>query len=377
MRARKKAAAESTYSRVAMVLQGGGALGTYQMGVYQALEEANYLPTWFAGTSIGAINAAIMAGNPPEERLAKLDEFWDTISRFEPWPSVPANGAFRRLSNYWGSFQAAVLGQPGFFRPRAVNPWFAPPGAPDATSYYDTGALLETLAEVIDLDRLNAGDTRLSLGAVQVRTGRQVYFDSAREKIGFEHIVASGALPPGFPPVDIGGELYWDGGLLSNTPLDVVLDDEPRVNTLVFMADLFDPVGPAPRTMDDVMERRKDITYASRSHCHIEAYHTMHDLRRAVSALWSRLPAEAQADPEMNRLRMLGCTTTMNVVHLIYRSQSHHNASKDYDFSRASLEEHRAAGYRDARDAIRKKPWARPAPPHVGVVVHEAAPPVP
>jgi NTE family protein len=365
-----EASPSPTYERVALVLQGGGALGTYQVGVYAALEEAGYMPDWVAGTSIGAINAAIIAGNPPGERVDKLDAFWKRIASPDLWPARPPDGPAQRMASLAGSFHAMAFGQPGFFRPRIANPWLAPPGSPDALSFYDTDALRGTLAELIDLERINSGQTRLSLGAVHVMMGRQVYFDSARDAIGLDHILASGALPPAFPPVVIDGEPYWDGGILSNTPLDIVLDDAPRVSTLCFMADLFHPAGPEPATMDEVMARHKDIAYASRSYRHIEGYRVTHNLRRAVTALWSRLPAEMQNDPEMMRLRSFGCTTTMNIVHFIYRGGDSLTSAKDYDFSAGSLARHRAADYRDAAAEIARCPWHAPAPPHVGVVVH-------
>ncbi|MGH7124603.1 MAG: patatin-like phospholipase family protein [Stellaceae bacterium] len=228
-------------AKVALVLQGGGALGAYQVGAYQALDEAGYEPDWFAGTSIGAINAAIMAGNPRERRLEQLEAFWARICR--PVPFAPADGLSRRLFNTWSAWQTTALGQPGFFEPRPVNPFLSVPGTTQAISYYDTTALRATLESLIDLDRVNSGAQRLSLGAVNVRTGEQVYFDTLRQKLGYEHIMASGALPPAFPPVEIEGEWYWDGGIVSNTPLDVVIEQLPRRSTLCFMIDLFDAGG--------------------------------------------------------------------------------------------------------------------------------------
>jgi NTE family protein len=359
------------YERVALVLQGGGALGAYQVGVYAALEEAGYMPDWVAGTSIGAINAAIIAGNPPGRRLEKLEAFWKRIATPELWPVRPSDGPAQRMASMAGSWHAVAFGQPGFFRPRVVNPWLARPGSPGAVSFYDTDSLRGTLADLVDFDRINGRETRLSLGTVHVTTGRQVYFDNARDEIGVDHIMASGALPPGFPPVVIEGEPYWDGGILSNTPLDIVLDDTPRVSTLCFVADLFDPVGPEPATMDEVMARHKDIAYASRTRGHIEGYRATHNLRRAVNALWQQLPAELRNDPEMMRLLSLGSTTTMNIVHFIYRGGDVLISAKDYDFSAGSLARHRAAGYRDAAGQIARHPWQASAPSHVGVVVHE------
>src|SRR5205814_4961091 len=268
----------------ALVLQGGGALGAYQVGAFQALDEAGYAPEWFAGTSIGAINASIMAGNPPASRLAKLEEFWATICRSLP-VAAPMEGLPRRVFNAWSAWQTMALGQPGFFTWNSLSPWLAPPGTDAAISVYDTRELRGTLERVVDLDRINRREARLSLGAVEIESGRQVYFDNSRQKIGYEHIMASGALPPAFPPIEVDGAWYWDGGIVSNTPLDVIIDELPRRSTLCFMVDLFDSMGALPRVMEDVEARRKDIMYASRSDRSIEAHRQMHNLRRAIMAL--------------------------------------------------------------------------------------------
>jgi NTE family protein len=368
---RKRIDATALPGKVALVLQGGGALGAYQVGAFQALDEAGYAPEWFAGTSIGAINAAIMAGNPPARRLAKLEEFWATICRTMPL-SAPSRSLPRRVFNAWSAWQTMALGQPGFFTWHSLSPWLAQPGTAAAISFYDTRELRSTLEHVVDLDRINQGAVRLSLGAVEIRSGRQVYFDNTRQKIGYEHIMASGALPPAFPPVEVDGTWYWDGGIVSNTPLDVIIDQLPRRSTLCFMIDLFDSMGPLPQVMEDVDARRKDIMYASRSDRSIEAHRGMHNLRRAIMALWDNLPPEAQKDPHLNELGDLGCTTTMHIVRLVHRSESDELASKDYEFSADSIREHREAGYRDARRMLQKPTWLEPVPPDVGVVVHES-----
>jgi len=362
------------FDRIALVLQGGGALGAYQVGVFEALDETGFCPQWFAGTSIGGINAAIMAGNAPGEVGEKLSEFWERISRPDGWPVTPVGDEGRKAAGQWHALETVLYGQPGFFRPRTFGPFLSPPGTPGAISFYDTAPLVDTLAAVVDFGRINDGGPRLTLGAVNIATGRQVYFDSAREAIDARHVMASGALPPGFPPVEIDRELFWDGGVVSNTPLEVVLDDEPRVSTLCFMVDLWDPMGPLPRTLDDVNERQKDIRYASRSQRAIASYRRTHNLRRAVMEMWKKLPASARADLELEQLSWLGCTTTMQIVHLIYQNEKYETESKDYEFSRASIAEHRAAGYRDAMRAIAERRWEEPVPPNVGVVVHEYPP---
>lgn len=363
----------ANYKRIALVLQGGGALGAYQVGIFRALDEAGYMPDWIAGTSIGAINASIIAGNAPEDRLAKLKTFWERIETADV-ASLPAPGTeARRLESLANSFRAMTCGQPGFFRPRPVSPWLAKKGTPEALSFYDTGALHDTLTELIDFDRINNGGIRLSLGAVHIKTGAEVFFDNKRTKIGPEHIMASGALPPGLPPVEIDGEMYWDGGIVSNTPLDVVLDDDPRVSTLCFMADLFDPNGPEPKSIDEVVGRHKDIAYSSRSKRHIESYRAIHNMRRMVNALWTELPDEVKKDPEIERMRTYGCTTTMNIVHFTYRCQDTFTVGTDYDFSATALKRHRETGYADAMAEIAVSPWAKQAPEHMGVVVHELA----
>lgn len=366
----KRSRANTPPGQIALVLQGGGALGAYQIGVFQALEEGGYRPNWFAGTSIGAINAAIMAGNAPERRLERLEAFWQDISWNVVAP-VPPDGTFRRTFNVMSAWQTMLLGQPGFFRRRPVSPWLASPGTSAAVSYYDTRELRETLEKLIDLDRINDGAVRLSIGAVNVGTGQQIYFDSLRQRIGYEHIMASGALPPAFPPVEIDGMWYWDGGIVSNTPLDVIIDQEPRRSTLCFMVDLFDSAGPMPKTMADVEDRRKDIMYASRSDKSIDVHRAKHDLRRAVMALWERLPAAAKRNPHLNELAELGCTTTMHIVRLVHRTEPDELASKDYEFSRVSVQEHRAAGYRDTKRMLERPAWLDPVPPDMGVVVHD------
>ncbi len=351
---------------VALVLQGGGALGSYQAGVYEGLAESPYLPDWVAGISIGAINAAIIAGNPPARRVAQLRSFWEKVtSPPSPWgnwlemtlPLFPAQR--RRL----GAASALVFGQDGFFGPRNALAWMAMEGP---TSVYDTDALRSTLESLVDFDRIAAGETRLSIGAVNVRTGNFAYFDSAETRIRPEHIMASGALPPGFPAVEIDGEHYWDGGLVSNTPLQYVLEKIPRRSRLTFQVDVFHARGPAPANLSDVAEREKDIRYSSRTRAATDTVRLQHDVRHNINTLWEKLPAELRDTPEGRFLYHFGCVTTMDIAQLIYRPDECQGHSKDYDFSRGTMEERWAQGRRDAEATLLAAPWLAPMPPELG-----------
>lgn len=359
------------YARVALTFQGGGALGAYQAGVYEALAETGLAPDWVAGISIGAVNAAIVAGNPPERRVEKLRAFWELVSENPvALPPIAVDG-FRESYNRLSAAMTVLFGQPGFFRPRPLPPWLHPPGSDGATSVYSTDLLHGTLEQFVDFDLLNAGPTRLSVGAVAVRTGNFAYFDSAREPITPKHVMASGALPPGFPAVEIDGELYWDAGLVSNTPLQYVLDDSPHISTLVFEVDLFSARGREPRNLAEVLARQKEIVYSSRTRENTDSFRRLHDLRRVVCKLIERMPPALQRDPEIRALRGLGSDAVMNIVHLIYRGKAYESQSRDYEFSRSSMEEHWRAGYDDTRRTLRHPEWLEPPPPHVGVVVHD------
>ena len=275
----------SAPQRRVLVLQGGGALGSYQAGVVEALTAARVEPHWVTGISIGAINAALIAGNPPDRRLERLRAFWEQatsgpfISPLIGWTPI------RSFVNQMSAATVATFGVPGFFTPRIAAPPLWPPGSEQAISVYDTAPLRETLLRLVDFDRINRGDTRLSVGAVNVQTGNAVVFDSARQTIGPEHIMASGALPPGFPPVWIEGEAYWDGGLVSNTPLQFVLDDEQYEDLLIFQVDLFNAHGPMPGNLLEVDEREKDIRYSSRTRLNTDANLRIHKVKTALRAL--------------------------------------------------------------------------------------------
>jgi len=334
------------FARKALVLQGGGALGSYQAGVYDALSRHRDQPQWIAGVSIGAINAALIAGNAPERRVARLREFWEIVSS-GPSQRLPSWMGDRATLNQWSANLASLFGVPGFFKPR-VSPQLLLGGAAPLLSYYDTSPLRETLERLVDFDRINAREMRLSLGAVNVRNGNSVYFDNAVQKIGPEHIMASGALPPGFAPVEVDGEQYWDGGLVSNTPLQYVLDSHPRSEALVVLqVDLFNARGPLPTTLSEVMERQKDITYSSRTRMNTDVLAANMNLQQAIADLIDKLPAGLRNDPSVAAIQSLLTHQPIDIFHLIYRDKPYERDSKDYEFSRATVEEHWEAGARD------------------------------
>lgn len=352
--------------KVALVLQGGGALGSYQAGVYEALAGSDYLPDWVAGISIGAINAAIIAGNAPGERVAKLRQFWEGITAPASaiagcWQGALAAGwaDYRQL----GAASALLLGQPGFFAPRRTMEWLI---GPAPVSYYDTAALKGTLEALVDFDRINAKTVRFSVGAVNVRTGNFAYFDNAEITIRPEHVMASGALPPGFPAIEIDGEHYWDGGLVSNTPLQYVLEYVPRRSRLTFQVDVFPSRGALPTTLAEVAERDKDIRYSSRTRAATDTLRNAHDLRHNINALFEMLPDALRATPEAQFLYEYGCVTTMDIVQLIYRPAEPQGQAKDYEFSRRTMEQRWAAGRADAAAALAASPWLAPMPAEIG-----------
>ncbi len=343
---------------VGLVLQGGGALGSYQAGVYEALSHSEYLPDWVAGISIGAINAALIAGNAPERRVEQLHAFWDLVTRTQPI-------GFFALPTTKQSAPAASLmfGQDGFFRPRAPLDWLM--GTPP-DSYYDTAELHSTLERLVDFDRINAQETRFSVGAVNVRTGNFRYFDNRHDKIGPKHVMASGALPPAFPAVEIDGEFWWDGGLVSNTPLEYVIEYVPRRSRLIFQVDLFPASGAVPHSLEQVGERDKDIRYSSRTRAGTDTMLLQHDLRHNINMLWDNLPPELRTTPEAQYLYNFGCVTTMDIVQLIDRAGDWQGASKDYEFSRQTMQARWARGRADAVATLAASPWLAPMPPEIG-----------
>jgi NTE family protein len=342
--------------QVVVTFQGGGALGAYQAGVYEALHEAGVEPQWVIGTSIGAINAALIAGNAPEHRMERLREFWSRVEH---------NAAY-----------AATLfqGNPAFFAPNP-SAWLSPhlPLGADKAGYYHTGPLRETLAELIDGERIASRVTRLTVGAVNVRDGQMRYFDSREHPVTIEHVMASGALPPAFPAVRIEGEPYWDGGIYSNTPIEAVLDDYPRRDSLIFAVHMWNPDGPEPETMWQVMNRQKDIQYASRASTHIARQKQIHRLRHVIRELAKHLPERARASAEVKELASWGCGTTMHIARLVAPRLDGEDHTKDVDFTPSGIRARWQAGYADTRRMLARAPWSKPVDAMDGVVIHDLA----
>jgi len=367
-----KAGAPAGHGQIVLVLQGGGALGAYQAGCYQAMHEAGLEPDWVIGTSIGAINAAVIAGTAPEHRMERLQALW---RRLEYGVGVAQAAAIPMVGAALANWMTTMTGLQNFFTPNpaafASAHW--PLGAENA-GYYSTDRLRKTLADLIDFDRINAKSTRLTIGAASVRTGEMHYFDSRRCGFGMEHVMASGALPPAFPAVRVEGELYWDGGILSNTPVEAVFDDNPRRSGLVFAVHVWNPHGPEPQTIAEVLSRQKDVQYASRTQAHIARQKQLHRLRHVVAELAAKLPADLRAQPEVKALTAYGCVTQMHVVRLLAPAVGADDQSKDIDFSPSSIKTRWEAGYQEARSVIDRAPWTQPTDPLEGFVLHEVAP---
>jgi NTE family protein len=342
-----------------LVLQGGGALGAYQAGVFESLSKVYREPTWVAGISIGAINAALITGNPPPARVERLREFWNLVSSALPAPLIAANPNpnARESLNEASAGQVMLFGVPGFFKPRFPPAPFQPRGSPEAISYYDTAPLRATLEKLVDFDRINAGAVRLSVGAVNVRTGNFEYFDSSKQAIDARHIMASGALPPGFAPIEIDGEHYWDGGLVSNTPLQYVLDQPGKRQRVVFQVDLFAATGALPTTLPEVTEREKDIRFSSRTRMNTTNELDRQVIAQAAKRLLAKLPPEWHDDPDLRALSRVRSESAVDVVHLIYRSKHYESQSKDYEFSRLSMSEHWEAGSKDMAHTLHEPRW--------------------
>ena len=353
--------ARPPFECIALLLQGGGALGAYQAGVYEALSEAHLPPDWVAGISIGAVNAALIAGNPPHARVEKLREFWNLITAGGPWnaiaqlavsPSVVRGELTRGFMNQLSAGTALLGGAAGFFAPRVPSAWLQPPGSIEATSYYDTAPLKATLERLVDFERINAGATRFSIGAVNVTTGNFLYFDNMTHSIGPEHVMASGALPPAFAAVEVDGEYYWDGGLVSNTLLRWVVDGRPQRDTLVFQVDLWPARGDLPHNMAGVNTRQKEIMYSSRTRAASTRFIETQVLRNCLAELLKKLPPELANGPEIATLRPFADHKVWNLIHLIYHAKGYEGDSKDYEFSRQSMVEHWHAGYTDTTQTL-------------------------
>ncbi len=357
--------------RIALVLQGGGALGAYQVGVFEGLHEVGLEPDWIAGVSIGSINAALIAGNAPEDRLDALTEFWNTVTMRPVWGFRPASDELRRLHNLWSSAATATWGQPGFFTPKPVSPWLQPRDAPGGTSFYDNAPLHETLLQLVDFNRINDGAIRFAVGAVEVATGNFAYFDNANTVIIPEHVIASGALPPALPMTEIGANAYWDGGLVSNTPLQHLLDNIANQNALVFQVDLFSAQGPVPRDMMEVLGRIKDIQYSSRTRLTTDVYKDLYALRIQLRSLLARVPESALTDAERQARRDLAALPAVTIIQMIYQQAVFEGQAKDYDFSRSSMRDHRAAGLRDTRMTVARRDWLAMPTPEEGIVTHD------
>jgi len=357
--------------QIVLVLQGGGALGAYQLGVYQAMHEAGIDPQWVVGTSIGAINGAIIAGNAPEARIDRLHEFWDRMQIDGPELFGKMFPALTSTFTNLGTFSRGIT---GFFElnPAALLGPHVPLGV-DKASYYSTAPLRKTLLGLIDFDVLASKATRLTVGAVNARTGAMRYFDTRREVLTVDHVMASGALPPAFPAIRIDGEPYWDGGIYSNTPTEVVLDDNPRRDSVIFAVHLWNPEGGEPSSLWDVAGRQKDIQYASRATSHILRQQQIHKLRHIIRELTQRLPESARAKADVQELASWGCGTTMHVVRLMAPRLMNEDHTKDIDFTRRGIDARWNAGYNTMQQAIAAAPWRGAVDPRDGVLIHEVA----
>jgi len=356
--------------QIVLVFQGGGALGAYQAGVYEALHEAGIEPDWIIGTSIGAINASLIACNEPENRVARLREFWQRMAHKALWHQSSAWPLLSQTLSYWNTLGHGI---PGFFEPNYRAFWgtHLRLGAEEA-GYYTTAPLEKTLLQLADFSLVNRGRPRLTVGAAHVRTSRMHYFDSLQMPLGVRHVMASGALPPAFPAVRIDGELYGDGGILSNTPTEVVFEENPRRNSLIFAVHMWNPVGPEPETIWDVVHRQKDIQYSSRVATHIARQMETHRLRHVIRELLPHIPEPVRSSPAVRELAGWGCLTRMHVVRLLAPRLGNEDHTKDVDFSPSGIRRRWEAGYASTQRAISRAPWQGEFNPLDGVILHEA-----
>ena len=358
--------------QIVLVFQGGGALGAYQAGVYQALHEAGIEPDWIIGTSIGAINASLIAGNEPENRLERLEEFWRRMTRKELW-GLSIWPELSDTTSYWSTLLGGI---PGFFEPNPLALLGAHyPLGRDKASYYSTAPLEKTLSELVDFALVKRCTPRLTVGAAHVRTSEMRYFDSRETALTVRHVMASGALPPAFPAVRIDGELYWDGGILSNTPTEAIFDDNPRRNSLIFAVHVWNPMGAEPETIWEVIHRQKDIQYSSRVASHITKQRQVHKLRHVVSELVKFIPEGERNNPVVKDLAEYGCRTQMHVVRLLAPRLDKENHTKDIDFSPTGIRLRWEAGYADTARALQRAAWEDDdCDPLEGVILHEPTP---
>ena len=363
--------------QVVLVFQGGGALGAYQGGVYQAMHEAGVEPDWVIGTSIGAINAAIIAGNEPGARLDRLREFWARMERKPGWGEVPFATPFMQPfaflgTNIAGQMMTIFGGIAGYFSPNQALAWglHAAVGV-ERAGFYTIDALNETLGSLLDLERINSGPTRLTVGAVNVRSGKMHYFDSRAMPVTLKHVLASGALPPAFPAVRIDGDPYWDGGIYSNTPIETVFDDHPRRNSVVFAVQMWHAAGPEPKSVWQVVNRQKDIQFASRADSHIMRQEHIHQLRHIVRELVRLMPEAQRETPEVKEMAGYGCGTFMHIVRLKAPRLDHEDHLRDIDFTSAGIHARWQAGYSDTMRTLERRPWETKIDPMVGVAVYD------
>ena len=361
-----------TFDRTVYLFHGGGALGAYQTGIFKALSAKKYPVDWVIGTSIGSVTSAIIAGNPPNERIKKLEELWDIVAtKIPPVPNTLNNLFMERWQHFLSASNTACFGQPGFFMPRPVNPWLSIQSTADKLSYYDTSELRKTLLKLIDFDLINKKEVRLSMGAVHIATGRLVYFDNTKMPITIDHVMASCALPPGFPAVMVDDQFYWDGGVHSNTQLNLLLCEHEPITYLCFMVNLFNSYGTKPTNMDDVYKRAKDIEYSSHHRQAIYFYRNVHNLRHAIHTLCKNLSKEKQNDPELKELIALGDDAVIHAVRFHCDSKLSDLSSKDYEFSLPSIQQHIQSGCDDVARALSDPPWLKPYPEDLGLFLYE------
>ncbi|WP_119392904.1 DUF3734 domain-containing protein [Taklimakanibacter lacteus] len=364
------AKSSENHGEIVLVLQGGGALGAYQAGAFEALSEHGLAPGWIAGISIGAINGAIIAGNSPENRVGKLRSFWERVSSGLKGLPLMGDGHYRTAFNDASALWGLYFGVPGFFEPRFPPPVLTSGDGPQGISYYSTEPLTRSLSELVDFDYLNRDGPRLSVGAVNIRTGNLAFFDRAREEIKLHHVLASGALPPGLPPVRIGEDYFWDGGIVSNTPLQYVIDEPPPAPQMcIFQVDLFSARGTLPRNLLDAVEREKEIRYSSRTRLNTDMAAKRHELRCALKRLLHKLPEKLRNDPDTLRLARVEDEPAVTIVHLIYRERAYETHARDYEFSRLSVEEHWEQGRRDVFATLAHDSWKNRGTPEEGVTV--------